>query len=85
MNTVAFLQTLAATAAWIAGTFFLRFWRDTRDSLFACFASAFWLLGLSWALLALVNPTEESRPYVYAIRLVAFLLIIVAVINKNRK
>ena len=78
------LQAVTATAAWVIGLVFLRFWRRTADGLFALFSAAFWLLALSWLLLALFSPTEESRPYVYAIRLVAFLLIIVAVVQKNR-
>ena len=54
------------------------------DRLFALFGTALWLLGVSWLLLALVNPTGESRPDVYFIRLLAFLLIIAAMIDKNR-
>jgi hypothetical protein len=75
---------VAATAAWGCGVFFLRFWRERRDVLFAYFGTAFWVLALSWALLAIVNPDDESRPYIYGLRLIAFLLIIVAMIGKNR-
>jgi hypothetical protein len=78
------LQAISATAATSAGLFFFGFWQDTRDRLFLLFAWAFWLLALSWLLLAFVNPTDETRPYVYAIRLLAFLLIIVATVDKNR-
>lgn len=81
---VVFLQAVSATGAWVAGLFFLRFWRESGDRLFAFFAAAFWLLALSWALLALISPTEETRPYIYAIRLVAFLLIIGGIVEKNR-
>jgi hypothetical protein len=82
---IAALQAVSATGAWAAGLFFLRFWRHTHDRLFLLFAGAFWLLSLSWLGLALFDPTDETRPYVYAIRLLAFLLIIVATIDKNRK
>ena len=78
------MQAMSATAAWTAGLFFLRFWRDTSDRLFLLFALAFWLLATSWLALALFNPTDEARPYVYAVRLLAFLLIIAATIDKNR-
>ena len=78
------LQTVSATCAWACGVFMFRFWRDSRDRLFAFFGTAFWLLGTSWLLLALFDPEDESQPYVYFIRLVAFLLIIVATIDKNR-
>ena len=79
-----FLQGVSATGAWIAGLLFLRFWRQSHDRLFAFFAGAFWLLALSWALLGLTSPTEETRAYIYAIRLVAFLMMIVGMIDKNR-
>ncbi len=83
-NIVIFLQGVSAAGAWAAGLFFLRFWRESRDTLFALFGAAFWLLALSWTLLALIDPTEESRPYIYTLRLLAFLLIIAATIEKNR-
>ncbi|MGH7637706.1 MAG: DUF5985 family protein, partial [Gemmatimonadaceae bacterium] len=57
---------------------------DSQDRLFGFFGATFCLLALSWTLLALSDPTDESRPYIFAIRLVAFLLIIVAMIDKNR-
>ena len=81
---IAALQAVSGTAAWTAGLFFFRFWRGTHDRLFLLFGSAFWLLSLSWLGLALFDPTDETRPYVYAIRLLAFVLIIVATIDKNR-
>jgi hypothetical protein len=81
---IIFVQAVASTAACINGLFFFRFWRDTRDDLFAYFGAAFGLLGLSWALLAVFAPTEETRPYVYSLRLIAFLLIIAGIAVKNR-
>jgi hypothetical protein len=85
LDLVVSLQAVSATAAFINGVFFFRFWRESRDRLFWLFGAAFWLLALSWALLSVFSPTGESRPYVYAIRLVAFLLIITAIIQKNRE
>ena len=81
---VVFLQAFTAAGALVAGALFLRFWRDTRDRLFAFFGAAFLMLSLSWTLLGLFSPTAETRPYIYAIRLVAFLLIIAAIVDKNR-
>lgn len=69
----------------IAGLFFLRFWRRTLDGLFLAFAAAFWLLALSQALLALYPGTIEDRSWIYVIRLLAFLTIIVAVFRKNAR
>ena len=81
---VVFLQGLSAAGAFAGGLFFFRFWRESQDRLFAFFGAAFWLLALSWTLLGLFSPTEETRPYIYAIRLVAFLLIVAAIVDKNR-
>ena len=80
-----FLQGVAAMGAFTAGAFFFRFWRESRDRFFAFFGAAFWLLALSWLLLASVSPTDEARPYIYAIRLIAFSLFIAAVVDKNRQ
>ena len=81
---VVFLQGVSAAGAIAAGLMFFRFWRDSRDRLFAFFGAAFWLMAISWTLLGLISPTAETRPYIYAIRLLAFLLIIIAIVDKNR-
>lgn len=81
---IAVLQAIAATAAWANGLFFLRFWRDSRDPLFGWFAIAFWLLAASWAVLAFIDLREETQPYVYGVRLVAFILLIIGIVGKNR-
>ena len=83
-HAVVFFQGLCAATAMAIGLFFFRFWHDSRDRLFLYFAVAFWLMGASWALLGLVATGAESRPYIYGLRLVAFLLVIAAIIDKNR-
>jgi hypothetical protein len=65
----------------LAAVFFLRFWRDTRDSLFAYFAAAFLLLAVGRLALSIVEPHEV----LYLLRLAAFVLIIVAIAMKNRR
>ena len=81
---VIFLQGFSVAGALIAGLLFLRFWRASRDRLFVHFAIGFWMIAASWAALGLFSPTEEARPYVYGLRLVAFLLIISGIVVKNR-
>lgn len=67
----------------VIGVFFLRFWAQTKDSLFFAFALAFWMLALNSALPAILDvPKEEQSPF-YLLRLGAFLLIIGAIIRKN--
>ena len=76
----------AITAGFVvAGFFFLRFWKRTRDGLFLAFAAAFWLLGLGQALLAFTNIPVEERSWLYLLRLAAFSLILVSIWMKNRR
>ena len=70
-------------SAWAIAVFFLRFWRRTRDPLFAFFAAAFALFALE-RIVILVSGSE-IRPYIYFIRLAGFLLIMFAIYNKNRR
>jgi hypothetical protein len=67
-----------------AGLFFLRFWKSTHDRLFMLFAVAFWILSLQRVLFAVTNPTTEDAIYLYILRLVAFIVILIAIIDKNR-
>ena len=76
------LGAIVTTSA-VVGLFFLRFWRDTGDRLFAMFALAFWVLALNWLALALVDE-PETRTWLYLVRLVAFGLILLAIVDKNR-
>ena len=47
-------------ACFVAGLFFLRFWRKTRDRLFMIFAIAFWLMGVNWLALSFSNPSPSA-------------------------
>jgi type II secretory pathway component PulM len=74
-----------AVAAVVAGLFFSSFWRASRDRLFLLFSLAFWVLAVHWTALGIVNPALETTHYLYLLRLVAFVLIIVAIVDKNRR
>jgi hypothetical protein len=83
-NTVKFfLWGCSTTASLVAALFFIRFWRDTRDRLFALFALAFGVLAANWLGLALLDPSVETRHHLFMVRLVAFLIILVAIVDKN--
>jgi uncharacterized membrane protein HdeD (DUF308 family) len=73
-----------AMAALVAALFFLRFWRQTRDNFFFLFAVAFAIEGLSRFALAFAQRSDETEPFFYIPRLVTFVLIIVAIVLKNR-
>jgi K+ transporter len=79
-----YLSGAVTMGFFIAGLFFLRFWRKTGDGLFLAFALAFWLLSLNQALLALADIPVEERSWLYLLRLAAFLLIIISIWRKNR-
>ena len=64
---------------------FLRYWRRSGDRLFAFFAAAFAALTLNWIALAVVDPGVESRHTLYLIRLFAFVLIIIGILDKNER
>ena len=83
MGTYDFFAGAIAMGFLICGLFFWSFWRRTRDSLFAWFAVAFWLLALGQSLLALTGIPVEERSWIYLLRLAAFLLIIFAILRKN--
>ncbi len=82
-QTTQFMLGAIVTASFVAGLFFVRFWRRTRDRLFAMFAAAFWLMAVNWLALAFTK-SDEMRTAFYIVRLVAFVLILVAIIDKNR-
>ena len=74
-----------AMAWWVAGLFFLRFWRDTGDRLFGIFCVAFWLLGISRIGLVLSKVPNEGQTHWYWVRLAAFVVILLAIADKNRR
>ena len=69
----------------VAALFFLRFRRETGDRLFLAFSVAFAILAVQRVALALVPGSERSDTLIYCLRLFAFLLILAAIIDKNRK
>ena len=85
MNAQSFVIAGALAMAYaVAGLFFLRFWKRTHDRLFAIFASAFWLLGVQRVGLAAAAYHDFDTTWLYGLRLLAFVLILAAIIDKNR-
>ena len=80
-----FLLGIIVTASITAGAFFLKFWKQTRDPLFLAFAIAFIIEGLNRVGFLFVDSANEAGPTIYIVRLVAFLLIVAAIIRKNRR
>lgn len=77
------LVGMLAAGYLVVGLFFVRFWRDSRDRLFAMFAAAFGILALQRVLLG-DTPAAEANTGLYVLRLAAYLLILYAIVEKNR-
>ncbi|MHB8914348.1 MAG: DUF5985 family protein [Thiobacillus sp.] len=65
--------------------FFLRFWKSTHDRFFLFFSISFALEALNRLLIQLTIQQDEQQPLIYLIRLVAYSLILVAILQKNKR
>lgn len=65
--------------------FFVRFWRKSHERLFALLALVFGLLAIERGVLAFVPVGHESRHWIFLVRLLAFALLILGIIDKNRR
>jgi len=73
-----------AMASMVAGLFFLRFWRSTGDRFFLFFALSFFIEGINRAVLSPTSQGNDGAPAYYLIRLIAYGLILYAILDKNR-
>lgn len=80
---IAFLSGAITLGFLVASLFFLRFWRKTSDRFFLAFAAAFLLLALNQALAQWIGAADERVGYTYLLRVLAFVLILVAIVDKN--
>ncbi len=79
-----FLSGTVFALCCVAGLFFLRFWRKTHDRFFAYFAASFFLMAMHRVVLLVIRGSDEHVVAAYLIRLLAFVLILVAIVDKNR-
>lgn len=73
-----------AMSYFVVALFFLRFWRQTADRLFALFSASFFILAVQRVALALTDDITENAVWLYSLRLLAFLLILAGIVEKNR-
>lgn len=79
-----FLRGGTMVAFFSIGLFLLRFWKESNDRLFIFFSAAFLLMAVSQLLLLLfLSQSADNAPAIYWIRLLAFLLIIIGIVEKN--
>jgi hypothetical protein len=81
----AMLAGAIAMASIIISLFFLRFWSSTRDRFFLYFSLSFLLEAINRIFLGITALANEDTPTYYIIRLIAYLLIIIAIVDKNRQ
>ena len=77
----AFVAGLLTMGYLVAALYFLRFWKRSGERLFVFFALAFALLATQR--MGLILLTFDST-WLYALRLLAFVLLLVGILEKNR-
>jgi len=81
-----FLWGMLTMASAGVALFFLRYWTITRDRLFAFFALAFALMAANWVNHMGVAPQQEVQEYrLNIMRFIAFTIILIGIIDKNRR
>jgi hypothetical protein len=80
---IEFLSGAVTLGYLVASGFFMRFWRKTADRLFLAFALAFLLLALNQSLAQWLGAADERLGYTYLLRVLGFVLILVAIVDKN--
>jgi hypothetical protein len=78
-----FLSGALTLSYLLAGIYFLRFWRKTKDRLFLHFAFAFWLFALNQIGTFAFGTMGERTGYIYVLRVLGFGLILLAIVDKN--
>ncbi len=77
-----FLGGAIAAGYAVAALFFLKFYIRTQDRLFVLFCVALLMLGSTRVWMVLVDDPNENH-YLYLLRLLAYVLILGAIIDKN--
>ena len=85
MTIVPFLHGAVAMGCAILASFFVRFWKQSADRLFLFFAVAFLVLSIDYVMLGLYSAVTEWRVPVFLLRVTAFLIILLGIIDKNRR
>jgi len=80
-----FLSGAVTLGFLVAAAFFLCFWRKTADRLFLAFAAAFVLFAVNQALSFWLTVVNEPYSLIYALRVLGFILILAAIVDKNTR
>lgn len=88
-----FISGIYMTSFAASGFFFFKFYRKFSDRFFLGFAGTCWLLALERVVLLLFSDPAvplsseqiEAQSMIYIIRMIAFLILVIAVVDKNRR
>ncbi|HZV61376.1 MAG TPA: DUF5985 family protein [Methylophilaceae bacterium] len=77
---------MGATAAlsFVISLFFLRFWRNTQDRFFLFLSASFVLQAADRLLQESSLSLAQDTPVQYSLRILAYVLILAAVLDKNK-
>lgn len=78
-----FLIGVIAATSLTAAMFFFKFWKQTHDSFFLAFGTSFLIEGLNRIAVLMLPRPNEGNALIYLVRLLAFLLILAAIVRKN--
>lgn len=85
MTLPAFIAGMQVMVAFIIGVRFLKYWRLSHDPFFVWFAAAFWMFGTGVMIRAFDIGESEHGHLVFLPRLAGYLMILMAILNKNRQ
>ncbi len=78
------LSGAIAMASFVIAMFFLQYWTRTRDRFFLLFSLSFFIQCLNRVLMVGLPGASETSALFYSIRVFSYLLILFAVLDKNR-
>lgn len=78
-----FLLGFIAACSLVAGIFFLRFYRVTRDPLFLAFLIFFVVQGCTNAVVLELPQPNIGTPMIFLVRLLSVLVVLAAILWKN--
>ncbi len=85
MTAIVFMAGMQLMVAFVIGLRFLKYWRLSHDWFFVWFAAAFWMFGLGQVIRTFDVGISEHAHLVFLPRLAGYLLILIAILNKNRQ
>jgi hypothetical protein len=93
MTHLGFLSGVIFTTFAGSGLFFYKFWRASHDRFFLFFGIACWLIAIERCTAvfnhageeAIRTAATEATSWVYLMRLLAFSIILIGIVDKNRR